>query len=181
MRVVRWTFAVALCGVQAVSGGERTRVRADQRGSTTHYEQGPLLTLGNLARSYVNTGDLPNAIASQRQADALIEQYFAFHVSTGSERERLAFALAMAKRTDRTISLHLDRAREHPDAAALAMLVLLQRKGRVLDAMADTFATVRRHADARDAALLDQLRLTTAELAHAALRGPAGPPPQHRL
>ena len=34
-----------------------------------------------------------------------------------------------------------------PDATSLAALVLLQRKGRVLDAMTDVFAAVRQHAD----------------------------------
>ena len=65
----------------------------------------------------------------------------------------------MADRTDRTLSLHLQQAPADPDAASLAMLVLLQRKGRVLDAMTDTFAAVRQQLTTDgDQQLLDQLR-----------------------
>ena len=44
----------------------------------------------------------------------------------------------MLERTDRTISLNVRAMPTDPDASALAALVLLQRKGRVLDAMTDT-------------------------------------------
>jgi hypothetical protein len=59
------------------------------------------------------------------------------------------------------LSLHLNLAPSDPGAASLALLVLLQRKGRVLDAMTDTLTAVRRHADARDIAILDELHATT--------------------
>ena len=74
----------------------------------------------------------------------------------------------VSERTDRTISLSLHEAAADPDARALAALVLLQRKGRVLDAMIDTFASVRlRSADDADRVLLDQLVRTSR-----AMRGP---------
>ena len=69
-----------------------------------------------------------------------------------------------------------------PTPSALAALVLLQRKGRVLDAMADTFAAVRqRVADARRRALLDDSNATTAQLARLALTsGRTGAPESAR-
>ena len=101
-------------------------------------------------RTYAAAGDIPNAIAYQRRADAILEKQLALNVAIGSERQKLLFVNGAAERTDRTISLHLLEARANPDAGALAALVLLQRKGRVLDAMADTFAAVRqRVADRR--------------------------------
>ncbi len=145
------------------------------------YERGTLLSTGNLARAYAGIGDLPHAIEYQRRADALVELQLALDLSIGSERARLASARAMAERTDRTISLNLDLAPENADAAGLAALVLLQRKGRVLDAMADTFATVRRHADAADIAVLDELRAANAALSKAALTPRPDLAPAERL
>ena len=72
----------------------------------------------------------------------------------------------MAERTDRTISLHLRQAPDNAEAGSLAALVLLQRKGRALDAMTDAFAAVRRRiATIGRTATVRQLNTTTAELA----------------
>ena len=107
------------------------------------YQRGTLISVGNIARTYASMGDLPNAIAFERRADAIIEVQMALNLAIGSERQKLAFVRSVAERTDRTISLHLDQAPHDPDAASLAALVLLQRKGRVQDAMTDVFAAVR--------------------------------------
>ncbi len=134
------------------------------------YQQATLLSVGNIARTYAAAGDIINAIAYQRRTDEILEKHLALNVAVGSERQKLLFVNGASERTDRTISLHLLEARANPDASALAALVLLQRKGRVLDAMADTLAAVRqRVADVGDRTLLDQLRDTTAQLARLAL------------
>jgi CHAT domain-containing protein len=134
------------------------------------YQQATLLSVGNIARTYAAAGDITNAVAYQRRTDEILEKHLALNVAVGSERQKLLFVNSASERTDRTISLHLLEARGNSDASALAALVLLQRKGRVLDAMADTFAAVRqRVADLGDRTLLDQLRDTTAQLARLAL------------
>jgi CHAT domain-containing protein len=133
------------------------------------------VSVGNMARTYAASGDLPNAIAFQRRSEAILETRLALNLAVGSERQKLAFARGVAERTDRSISLNLNEAPDDPDAARLAALVLLQRKGRVLDAMTGTFARVRRRvADAGDRALLDQLRITTTEVARLALEPAEG-------
>ncbi len=135
------------------------------------YERGPLMSLGNIARTYASAGDVAHAVEFQRRADAILERQLSLYLATGSERQKLAYARSVAERTDRTISLHLHEAPDNPDAAALAALVLLQRKGRVLDAMTDVFAAVRDHvADPGDRALLDRLNDTKARLARLALK-----------
>lgn len=139
------------------------------------YERGTLLTVGNIARTYASIGDFDDALVYQRRTDELVERQLALSLSIGSEREKLAFAQAIAERTERTISLHLDRMPARPDAAALAALVLLQRKGRVLDSMADAFAAVRQRGDARSRALVDQWNGVTSRLAAIALK----PDPAH--
>jgi len=137
------------------------------------YGRETLLVVGNIARTYAGMGDIDRALVFQRRADAILESEMGLYVALGSERQKLAFVRAEAERTDRTISLHLRQAPENPDAAALAALILLQRKGRVQDAMTDLFAAMRRRAGSPgDRDLMDQLRETTASLARIALSGP---------
>src|SRR5262245_34282354 len=160
-----------------------THLRALRIWETTsgRYHGNTLLSLGNIARAYAGTGDIDHAIEFQRRADAVIEAQFALNVATGSEKQKLTFVRSMAERTDRTLSLDLDLARDRPDATELAALVVLQRKGRVLDAMTDTLAVVRQHAgDGPDRDLLDQLRLTIGRLARIALGGSPELRPEER-
>ncbi len=106
----------------------------------------------------------------------MIERQLTLQLAVGSERQKLAFVNSVAERTERTLSLHLREAPADSGAAALAALVLLQRKGRVLDAMADTFAAARtRGLTEGDRTLLDRLDKTTAELARLALNTTAPP------
>ena len=137
------------------------------------YQQATLLSVGNIAKTYAAKGDMANALFYQRRSDAIVEKQLTLNLAVGSERQKLAFVRNVSERTDRTISLHLEQASGNADAGALAMLVLLQRKGRVLDAMTDTLAAVRgRVAGVRDQTLLDQLRNSTAQLAQLALSPP---------
>ena len=134
------------------------------------YQDATLVAVGNIARTYAAVGDIANAIAYQRRADAIIEKQLTLNLALGSERQKLLILNGTAARTDRTISLHLVEAPGSADAGALAALVLLQRKGRVQDAMADTFAAARRHiVDVRDQDLLDRLQSVTAELSRLVL------------
>lgn len=133
------------------------------------YGNGTLTSLGNIARVYAASGDAANALSFQRRADAAIEAQLALHLAIGSERQRLASATTIAARTDRTISLSLAEAANEPGASALAALVLLQRKGRVLDAMSDTLLSFRQRTDRAAGDLVDQLNETTRELARLAL------------
>src|SRR5262249_31903656 len=130
---------------------------------------------------YASMGDMPNAVAFTRRADAIVEKQLALNLSVGSEREKLAFLRSVAERTDRTISLGLLQAPEDPAAASLAALVLLQRKGGVQDAMADVFAAVRHRAgNAGDRALMDELSDTKAKLARVAFDASVRAKPDER-
>lgn len=134
------------------------------------YSPGAQVALGNIARAYAAAGDIPKAIAFQERADAALEKQLALNLAVGSERQKLAFVKAVSDRADRTMSLNLNAAPDDPDASRLAALVILQRKGRVLDAMTDTLGTMRqRSRSAEDMDLLDQLRETTARLAQLVL------------
>ena len=145
------------------------------------YHRYALLTAGNIAVIHTATGNLGAAIAFQQRADAIVEKQLALNMAVGSERQKMAFVSGLVDRTDRTISLHLREAPGSADAEALAALVVLQRKGRVLDAMIDTFAAARqRDTDPQDRALLERLNDTTARLARLASSAPEGTTPEAR-
>jgi CHAT domain-containing protein/Tfp pilus assembly protein PilF len=145
------------------------------------YHSLTLLTLVGAARSYAAAGDIVRAVESQTRADEVLEKSIAFNLATGSARARLAFAEFFFERTGRTISLSLGAASKERPAIDLAALVLLQRKGRVQDAMSSSLIALRERLDEGDRRLLDQLNTTTSELATLALRGPATTPlPEYR-
>jgi CHAT domain-containing protein len=137
------------------------------------YQRATLLSVGNIARTYAAAGDVAHAIEYQRRADAIVEKELALNLVTGSERQKLLFVRSLSERTDRTLSLHLAQAPGDPAAAALAAQALLQRKGRVLDAMIDALAGVRRASGATDRHLIDTWKDTMSRLAGVALASPA--------
>jgi CHAT domain-containing protein/tetratricopeptide (TPR) repeat protein len=137
------------------------------------YNRGTLMALGNIARNYAASGDAANALAFQQRVDAVIETQLALNLAIGSERQKLAYVDSVAERTHRTISLSLEAGPGEAEASALGALVLLQRKGRVLDVMTDTVGVLRqRIADNSDRNLLDERQQTTTRLAQLVLNGP---------
>jgi len=171
-----WTL-VAVLLPNSASQGAVALVQSDLAGTALDeaFGQEALLVTGNIARTYAAAGDIDHALIYQRRADAILEKQISLYVAIGSERQKLAFVQNEAVRTGRTLSLHLNQAPGNSQAAALAALVLLQRKGRVQDAMTDLFAGVReRIGDSRDRLLMDQLQETTVTLSRIALGLPSG-------
>jgi CHAT domain-containing protein/Tfp pilus assembly protein PilF len=122
-------------------------------------------SLNNFAELYLVNGNIAQAIASQSRANVISERNFALNLATGSERQKLAYLSLFSKQTDFTLSLHSQAAPNDPQALSLAFTTLLRRKGRGLDAMADTIATLRRHATPQDQDLFDQLTAARSQLA----------------
>jgi CHAT domain-containing protein/Tfp pilus assembly protein PilF len=131
-----------------------------------------VLILGNIARTYAAAGDFVNAVGFQARTDATIEQDLLDNLAIGSEHQKLAYFNRISDRTERTVSLNLQLAPSSSDASSLAALVLLKRKGRVLDAMTDSLGALQRRSDARDRALLEELKSTTEQIAKLSLNGP---------
>ena len=131
-------------------------------------------TLVILARLYEAKGDIARAVEWQSRAAAIEEKNIALNLSLGSERQKLAYFSSMTKEGDRRVSLHVRSAPDDPKARDLALTMVLQRKGRVLDALADTTAALRRGLSAQDQTLLDNLNVVTAQLARLVLDGPSG-------
>jgi len=166
------------------SGGEyakalemHQRVHTIWEKSLGPYTGNTLVSLGNIARTYAAMGDVANAVKSQVVMDEAIEKNLALNLAIGSERQKLAYFGTLADRTDRTVSLHVRLAPQDATARDLAAQVILQRKGRVLDAMSGSLAALRQRLNAEDQKLLDQLNTTTARLARLALGGRGNMPP----
>ncbi len=130
-----------------------------------------LTSLANIARAYAAQGDMEHALKFQTLLDERGEVAVASDLTIGSERQKLSYLDSLSEDTDRSISFHVALAPYDRRAAALATLVLLQRKGRVLDAVADNMKALREHTDADDQRLLDQLNTASSELAKLVLNG----------
>jgi hypothetical protein len=88
-----------------------------------------------------------------------LETALALDLAVGSEREKLGYLDSLSEWTDRTISLHVRLAPHDQAAAALATLMLLQRKGGVLDAMSDSLVDYSANLNVGDQAIaVDRFR-----------------------
>jgi len=148
------------------------RVYAIFEKSLGPHHSSTLVSLGNIARTYASMGDVANAIKFQTLTDEVIEKNLALNLAIGSERQKLSYFDSLSERTGRTISLHVNMTPDNAGARNLAALVILQRKGRVLDAMSNSLAALRERLNAEDQKLLDQLNNTNAQLARLELNRP---------
>ncbi len=129
-------------------------------------------TLNDIARFFVTKGDTAQAIPFQSRANAISEHNIAHNLVIGSERQKLAYLAMLSAQTDRTISLHLRSAPNDPAPRALAATLILQRKGRALDATSQNLTALRGRFNAEDQALLDRVTETRSQIARLVLRGP---------
>jgi CHAT domain-containing protein/Tfp pilus assembly protein PilF len=128
--------------------------------------------LNDLAVLYLAKGSIAQAIELQSRADAISERNLECNLATGSERQKLAYLATLSTETDHTISLHLRHAPSDPEARDLAATLILQRKGRALDATSESLNALRSRFDAEDRALLDQLTNSRSQIARLAIDGP---------
>jgi CHAT domain-containing protein/Tfp pilus assembly protein PilF len=128
--------------------------------------------LNGLAALYVAKGDIDQALTALSRANAVSEHNLAFNLAIGSERQKLAYLALFSEETDFTLSFHSQAAPDDKRALDLALTTLLRRKGRGLDAMVDTIATLRRYASPQDQKLFDQLADARSQLAALTLGGP---------
>lgn len=132
-----------------------------------------LLVIANIAKIYAVQGDVANAVKYQKLWDERFEKAASLEMIIGSERQKLAYSDTFPSRTSRTISLHLTLAKNNQEALDLGALVVLQRKGRVLDAIAGNLTALRQRATAEDRDLLDRFNKITTQLSSLTLNKPA--------
>jgi CHAT domain-containing protein/Tfp pilus assembly protein PilF len=137
-----------------------------------HDHPDTVASLNNLTTLYTAKNDLVQAVKFQALANAASERNLMYNLAIGSERDKLAYLSALPEQTDRTISLHIDSTPNDPAARNLAATMILQRKGRALDATSQNLNALRSRFNAEDQALLDRLTETRSQIAMLALRGP---------
>jgi CHAT domain-containing protein/endonuclease YncB( thermonuclease family) len=123
------------------------------------------LSLSNLASLHEAQGDYERALAFQQRASAVEEKNIAQILNTGSQQQKQLYLNTLSGQTDSTVSLHARDVPRNADAARLALTVILQRKGRALDATSDQIAALRSRAAPDDQKLLDQLTTIQSQLA----------------
>ncbi len=139
---------------------------------TLHPELGQIYA--SLANLYVAKKEIDKAISAQTKANQIIEYNLALNLNTGSEREKYIYLRTRSIIENQTLSLHFQTALNAPLAANLAITTVLQRKGRVLDAMSDSLGALRRRFNPEDQILLDKLSATNTKLGGLVLNVPKG-------
>ena len=135
----------------------------------------------NLAVLSEKKGNLAQAIAFHSRVITIQEHNLALNTRTGSARQKQAYLTTVTNTSESTISLHVRSVPANATARDLALTVILQRKGRTLDAMTDSLAALRKRANPEDQVLLDQLQEVNAQLARLVLNGPQRiTPAEHR-
>lgn len=114
-------------------------------------------------------GDASRAVERTKSGLDIAELQVSRTLSTGSEQQRRLFLELSEAESNQAISL---QARAFPsDAGALrvALLSVLRRKGRVLDAVSGSVRTLREHLSPESRALFDELTEVRSRLAQRAL------------
>jgi tetratricopeptide (TPR) repeat protein/CHAT domain-containing protein len=126
--------------------------------------------LNEMAVLYAAKGDFAQAVTVQARANVLGERNLTRNLAIGSERQKLAYLALFSKQTDLTLWLHNQALPHDPQALDLAFTILLHRKGRGLDVMANTIGALRRRATPEDQSLFDKLADTRSQLAALTLK-----------
>jgi len=110
--------------------------------------------LNTLTGLYQAKGDYTQAEPLFKRVLAIREQHLGINLALGSERQKLAYAETLSWETSMLVSFHLQDVPKEANAAHLALTALLQRKGRVLEALASGQERLRRSIQPGDAKLL---------------------------
>lgn len=130
--------------------------------------------LKNLAHLYSARGDRSGAHRASKRLAEIEERSLPLNLAIGSERQKLAYFEPYMYHLEKLISFHVASRGVEPEARDLAATTLLQRKGRVLDAMIDSNAALRARSGPEDRARFDELNAVTSKLATLVLNGPRG-------
>jgi CHAT domain-containing protein/Tfp pilus assembly protein PilF len=122
-------------------------------------------------------GNVSTAVSYQARANAIVEHNLDINLAIGSERQKFAYLVTLPQQMSQAISLHVRFAPNDPKARDLAVTAVLQRKGRVQDALAVSFDSLRSRFNPQDQILLDELNKVTSRLARLVLSGPADAAP----
>jgi CHAT domain-containing protein/Tfp pilus assembly protein PilF len=127
------------------------------------------LSLDTLANMYYDTGDYGKAAPLYERAQAIEESNTVRFLLSGSEARKQAYLQERAVHVHVRVSFSI--ANPTASGKALGLTSVLQFKGRVLDAMSDSVARLRRSVALQDQALFDQLSGVAQNLSTMMYRG----------
>ncbi len=136
-------------------------------GEYNHYT---LLSLGSLVKVYVSKGDINQAVEYMKRLENNEDKVLPFNILIGSERQKIAY-FNQLERLDRFIALHAKNAPDNKDARDLAVTAVLQRKGRILDALSQNISALQQRFNPQDQLLLKELNDVTTQLSRSILNG----------
>src|SRR5581483_9408515 len=145
------------------------QITKDSRGPE-HPEVGRILR--NLSKLYSASGNPARARECWQESAAIEEKDLPLNLAIGSERQKLDYFDPYLNTLNNVISFQLRLDPGSNDSRKLAATMLLQRKGRILDALADNLEGLRSRSNAEDRAQLDKLKEVTSKLANLVLNGP---------
>jgi len=145
------------------------QITQDVRGPD-HPDAGRILRV--LSKMYTNAGNTTRARECWRQALTIEEKNLPLNLAIGSERQKADFWVPYMAYMEQVISFQMLHDPESSESREVAAEALLQRKGRILDALADNVVSLRGRLSEEDQALLDRLKDTTSKLANLVLSGP---------
>ena len=134
--------------------------------------------LNNLASLYQAKGDITRALEFLTRCTNIQERNLDLIFTTGSEAQKSAYIATLFATTNFTVSLQTQDAPNNPYATRLALTTVLQRKGRVLDALTDSLQALRQNLKPEDQKLLDELATTRTQLATLIFKQPEHLPPE---
>ena len=111
----------------------------------------------NLGMLNLDMGNTAEAVKLLTRRDDIRERSLALLLAIGSEEQKGRFLERLSTEADGAVSLHVLYAPSNAQAAELALTSALRRKGRVLDAMSDSFGGLRRRLNPEDRYVLDEL------------------------
>jgi CHAT domain-containing protein len=158
------SFSLNLLGVVYANRGKYSEAEAiylraiaikEKSQGAFHPEVGGAIS--NLADVYALKGDVEKAIATQKRANEIVELNISANLSSGSEREKLAYLETIQSMYSRSLTLNFQYAVDSKSATNLAAEIILRQKGRVLDVISNQMSILRDRFDEKDRKLLDDL------------------------
>ena len=131
-------------------------------------------SLNNLAGLYQAENKVDRAIELYSRGSAIQEENVSIMISQSSEARRQQYINALSPMISVVVSMN---AKDNPDNSAatqLALSTILQRKGRVLDAVANTAEQLRSQLSPENRELLDELNSVRGSIANLRFSGTGG-------
>jgi len=132
-----------------------------------------ILALSTLARLCAIRGDLPRSLEYQKRIEAIEGASIPLNLTIGSERQKIAY-FSQLRNPDRNITFLVTLAPDNTESRDLVITQILQRKGRILDALAQNLSEFRRRAGPDEQALFDKLGDMSAEISTFTIEGRKG-------